>query len=188
MRSEPLVDARRIIVYGATGSGKSTAAALIAARLGLPAVDVDALTWLPGWVEVDRQRQREVIARIAAGDAWVLDAAYSMWLDLVLPRAQLVVGLDYPRWLSFQRLVRRTAGRLVRRTPTCNGNYETLASVLGRDSILRWHATSWPRKRDRMRAWAEAPEPPPAILFRRPRDLRVWIASLRPALSREAVP
>ncbi|GAA5114849.1 hypothetical protein GCM10023339_20900 [Alloalcanivorax gelatiniphagus] len=42
--------------------------------------------------------QREVIGEVVAGERWLLDSAYGDWLDLVLPRTQLVVGLDYPRW------------------------------------------------------------------------------------------
>jgi adenylate kinase family enzyme len=184
----PTARIRRIIVYGATGSGKSTAAALIAARLELPVVDVDGLAWLPGWVAVDGERQRTLVAGIVAGDAWVLDSAFSQWLDLVLDRVELIVGLDYPRWLSLQRLLRRTLSRLVRRTSVCNGNYETLAAVLGRDSILWWHFHSWRRKRERMRAWAADPGGPRTILFRRPRDLTAWISHLDPAPSRPPIP
>lgn len=44
-----LADVDRILVYGVTGSGKSTVAARIARRTGLPLVEVDELTWLPGW-------------------------------------------------------------------------------------------------------------------------------------------
>ena len=53
--------------------------------------------------------QRAFGAAIAAQDCWVLDSAYGGWRDLVLARAELVVALDYPRWLSLSRLVRRTA-------------------------------------------------------------------------------
>ena len=45
----------RILVYGVTGSGKSTAAVAIGSRTGLPVTLVDEITWLPGWVPVDGQ-------------------------------------------------------------------------------------------------------------------------------------
>ena len=48
----PLTE-RRILVYGVTGSGKSTAAARLGAVTGLPVHLADELTWLPGWVLVD---------------------------------------------------------------------------------------------------------------------------------------
>ena len=118
----------RVLVHGVTGSGKSTAALAIGARTGHPVTLVDELTWLPGWVPVDGDEQRRIIATITAGERWLLDSAYGAWLDLVLPRAELVVGLDYPRWLSL----------------------------------------------------AASPDGPEVLLFRRPRDLEAWRATLGP--------
>lgn len=168
----------RILVYGVTGSGKSTAAGRIAARTGSPLTSVDELTWLPGWVAVDEQAQRERFAALAATDAWVLDGAYSGWLDVVLARAELVVGLDYPRWLSLQRLLRRTVGRIARRQSVCNGNTESWRQLVSRDSILVWHFRSFRRKRERLRDWAASGDGPQVLLFSRPRQLEAWIAAL----------
>jgi adenylate kinase family enzyme len=168
----------RVLVYGVTGSGKSTAAVAIGARTGLPLTLVDELTWLPGWVPVDAAVQREMIGEIVAGERWLLDTAYGAHLDLVLPRTQLVVGLDYPRWLSLGRLVRRTVSRVITQEPMCNGNVETWRQVFARDSIIVWHFRSFARKRARMRAWSASPDGPEVLLFRRPRELEVWIAGL----------
>lgn len=170
--------ARRILVYGVTGSGKSTAAERIGARTGLPVTLVDELTWLPGWVPVAEDRQRELIADIVAGDRWVLDSAYGAWLDVVLPRVELVVGLDYPRWFSFQRLVRRTVSGAVTGAPRCNGNVESWRHMAGDDSILRWHFRSFQRKRERIRCWEAATDGPPVLRVRSARELEAWIAGL----------
>ncbi|CAM02308.1 adenylate kinase family enzyme [Saccharopolyspora erythraea NRRL 2338] len=170
--------ARRILVYGVTGSGKSTAAQRISRATGVPWHPVDDLTWEPGWVEVPPEEQRRRIARICAQDEWILDAAYGKWLEIPLARAELVVALDYPRWLSLSRLLRRTAGRVVDKRTVCNGNRETLRTVLSRDSILLWHFRSFARKRRRMREWAADPSGPAVHRFGRPRDLRAWIDAL----------
>ena len=169
---------RRILVYGVTGSGKSTAAQRIAARTGLPLTLADELTWAPGWVPVAEDEQRRVLAAVAERDCWVLDTAYGAWLDVVLPRVELVVGLDYPRWFSLQRVVRRSVMRAIDKKPICNGNTESFRAMLGRDSIIRWHFRSFGRKRGRMRAWAVAAEGPAVVLFTRSRDLEVWIDTL----------
>lgn len=175
--------AERILVYGVTGSGKSSAATRIGERASLPVTLVDELTWLPGWVPVTEYRQRELISATTATDRWVLDSAYDTWLDLVLPRVELVVGLDYPRWFSLQRLVRRTVAGAVTKAPRCNGNTESWRGMVGRDSIIRWHFRSFRRKRDRMHRWAAAPDGPPVLLLRRPADLEAWIGGLRPGPS-----
>ena len=124
--------------------------------------------------------QRELIGDIVAGERWVLDSSYGDWLDFVLPRAQLVVGLDYPRWLSLARLVRRTVSRVITKEPMCNGNVETWRKVFERDSIIRWHFQSFARKRQRMRAWAADPEMPPVLLFGHPRELAAWMETVLP--------
>jgi adenylate kinase family enzyme len=169
---------QRVLVYGVTGSGKSTLARRIAERLRLPYVEVDELTWEPGWVPVPDEIQRERITAVCAGDAWVLDHAYGKWLDVPLARADLVVGLDLPRLVSLSRLVRRTLTRMVRRTPTCNGNVESFREIfLRRDSILLWHFTSFAGKRARIRQWA-AEGAVPVVVLRSSAEVERWVASL----------
>jgi adenylate kinase family enzyme len=170
--------ARRILVYGVTGSGKSTAAQRIAARTGLPPTLADELTWAPGWVPVAEDEQRRRMAAVVAQDRWVLDTAYGAWLDFVLPRVDLVVGLDYPRWFSLQRVFRRSVMRAIDKKPICNGNTESFRAMLGRDSIIGWHFRSFGRKRGRMRTWAAAAEGPAVLLFTGSRDLEIWIDTL----------
>lgn len=178
----------RVLVYGVTGSGKSTAAKRIAARTGLPLTLADELTWEPGWAPVSDERQRALFSAVVADDRWVLDTAYGAWLDVVLPRAELIVALDYPRWFSLQRLVRRTVARAVDKRPVCNGNTESLRCLYARDSILRWHFASFTRKRRRMRQWAEAAQGPPVLLISRPGQLNRYMARFEGPRSRAQNP
>jgi adenylate kinase family enzyme len=172
--------ATRIAVYGVTGSGKTRAAAIIGAVTGLPWHAVDDLTWEPGWVEVPRDEQRRRIERICRGDAWILDSIHRTWMDVVLDRVEVIVALDYPRWLSYGRLLRRTATRMVTREPVCNGNVESLGNVLARDSILWFHFRSFGRKRRRIRAWADDPAAPQVQQFTGPRQLALALAFAGP--------
>ena len=176
---------RRILIHGVTGSGKSTAAVAIGAKLGYPVVLADDIGWLPGWVERPLGEQQAMVAAASAGDTWVFDSTYTKWRDVMIDRVELVVGLDYPRWLSLGRLLRRTARRIRTREAVCNGNYETLPKALSRDSIIVWHFRSWKRKRAIMRALAADADAPPTLLFTRPAQLQRWIDSLEPARSGE---
>ncbi|MFG2060927.1 AAA family ATPase [Micromonospora sp. NPDC048871] len=168
----------RILVYGVHGSGKSTLAHRLAERLGLPWHPVDDLLWEPGWVEVPVAVQRSRIEAICRRERWILDGAYHGWRDVPLSRADLVIGLDYPRGLSFRWLLRRTLRRLSTGEVICNGNRESLGSVLGWDSVLRWHLTGYSRERRRMRAWQQDPAGPPVLLFDTPQALEHWLAGL----------
>jgi adenylate kinase family enzyme len=179
---------RRILIYGVTGSGKTTLAARLAAITGLPWHSVDELTWEPGWVEVPVEEQRRRIAAICAGEQWILDSAYGTWREIPLARAELIVGLDYPRWFSLQRLLRRTVARALDGRLICNGNRESLRQALSRDSIIWWHVTSFARKRRRIRRWSRDPAGPPVVRLTSARDTEAWLSGLSPDSPGPAAP
>ncbi|MGH3467846.1 MAG: adenylate kinase, partial [Thermocrispum sp.] len=99
MESLPQPGARRVMVYGVTGSGKTTLAARLSEVTGLPWHSVDDLMWQPGWVETPLDEQVRQVSAICAGEEWILDTAYGKWREIPLARAELIVALDYPRWL-----------------------------------------------------------------------------------------
>jgi adenylate kinase family enzyme len=172
--------AHRILIYGVTGSGKTTAADKIGEALGLPSHHVDdEIGWLPEWVERPGEDQRRLAAAMAAQERWVVDSTYGKWRNLVTARAQYVVALDYPRLVSLSRLVGRTLGRLVTREELCNGNVESWGSLIGEKSIIRWHFQSFARKHATIEAMESAPDGPPVVRLRRPTDLDALLAHLR---------
>ena len=167
---------RRILVYGVTGAGKTTLAQRLGDKTGITWYSVDDLTWEPGWVPVAEDEQRRRIEAICARPEWILDTAYGSWVDVPLATTDVIIALDYPRWFSLQRLVRRTAVRLFDRATICNGNRESLRVLIARDSILVWHFTSFGRKRERIRRWSRAAQGPPVLRFESARATERWLA------------
>ena len=170
--------ARRVLIYGVTGSGKTTLAARLSGITGLRWHSVDDLTWQPGWVEVPAEQQRSLIHGICQEPEWILDTAYGKWRDEPLGRAELIVALDYPRWFSLQRLVRRTLARLIDGRLICNGNRENLRQILSSDSIIVWHFTSFRRKRQRIRQWMTDPGAPPVHRLTSARRTERWLREI----------
>lgn len=168
----------RILVYGVTGSGKTALAARISASTGIPWHSVDDLTWEPGWIPVPADEQRRRIEAICSGDRWVLDTAYGRWLEIPLARVELIVALDFPRWLSLSRLIRRTVARAIDGRPICNGNHESFRQMFSRDSIIAWHFRSFSRKRQRVRAWEVDPPVPQVVRLTSPQEAMDWLARL----------
>ena len=134
-------------VIGTSGSGKSTVGAELARRLGVPHVELDALSWEPNWTMAAPEVLRRRVQDAVAGDAWVVDGNYSATRDLVWPRADTVVWLDLPRRVVMSRVISRTIRRLVTREVLWNGNRESLRTALSRDSIILWAWTTYGRRR-----------------------------------------
>lgn len=139
---------------------------------------MDELTWEPGWVTVAQDEQRRRVAAICAGDRWILDTAYSIWVDIPLAKVELIVALDYPRWLSLGRLLRRAIARSIDHREICNGNTESWRQTFSAESILRWHFKSFAAKRRRIRGWVADPTGPEVLRFTSPRQTRRWLAGL----------
>lgn len=173
-------EARRILIYGVTGSGKTTLARQIGEITGLPWHSVDdEIGWLPNWLERPRDEQRRLASQIAASEQWVLDTAYGHWRDVVLARTELIVALDYPRLVSLAWLLRRTSRRVVTGELACNGNRESFRQALSTDSIIAWHFRSFSHKREQIAAWLANPSAPPVVRLRSPQMTQRWLATLR---------
>ncbi len=89
---------QRINVVGVTGSGKTTLARRLSDRLDIPHVELDALFWGPGWTETPDDVFRERVRQALAGERWVVDGNYSRIRDIIWPRADTIIWLDYS-WL-----------------------------------------------------------------------------------------
>jgi adenylate kinase family enzyme len=99
-----MIGARRIIVYGVAGAGKTTLSRQLAQRLDLPHVERDLMS------DEETPEFRAEAAAVAARNEWIFDGPPYYAEDIVVPRAQLVVALDYPRrivmWRAFWRSLR----------------------------------------------------------------------------------
>ncbi len=92
----------RVVVIGNSGGGKSTLARHLAARNGLPHIEVDRLLWREGWqltpVEIYDRQHAEIIQR----EQWIVDGlGRRESIPNRLNRATQIILIDMPLWTHF---------------------------------------------------------------------------------------
>lgn len=108
--AERLPDARRIMIVGISGGGKSTLARRIDSRFQLDYQSLDRdVFWLPGWQLRDDATQREMVRELVARERWVMDGTNTSTFDLRVPRADLVIWVRIPRIFALIGVYRRVA-------------------------------------------------------------------------------
>jgi adenylate kinase family enzyme len=99
----------RISIIGLPGSGKTTLAEALSAKLGVPHIQIDRFWFESGGPAVTYHTPEDELVRIRAkvrektlaaieADAWVSDGFYSRLQPEIADRADTVIFLDIPLW------------------------------------------------------------------------------------------
>jgi adenylate kinase family enzyme len=87
----------RLVVFGNSGSGKSTYARALAARHGLVHLDLDSIVWEPGQVAVQRAAaavRAELLAFLASHPHWVVEGCYGELVAIAAAHCDELVFLN----------------------------------------------------------------------------------------------
>ena len=174
---------KRIVVIGTTGSGKSMLGERLGARLGLEYIDLDALFWKPNWIEIAREEFRARVETATRTPGWVVAGNYRSVRDILWPRAEAVIWLDYPFLVIFVQLWRRTWRRWRSKELLWGTNYERFWPQLklwSKDSLFNWLLqTYWRRKREFPVLFAQPEYQHLSIYrFKSPRETEEWFQQL----------
>jgi len=174
---------KKLVVIGTTSSGKSTLAEQLADKLGSSFIELDALHWDPNWVEAPLEVFRSRVERATQAQAWVVAGNYHVVRDLVWPRAEAVVWLDYPFPVVFWRLTFRIFRRAITQEELWNGNRERFwwhFKLWSDESLFHWlFKTYWRRKREFPQLFAMPEHQHLCIFhFQSPSQAGIWLEGL----------
>lgn len=174
---------KRIVVVGVTGCGKSILAESLAGKLGLEFIELDALYWKPGWVESNPDEFRERVKTAIGAPAWALAGNYSQVRELVWPRSEAVIWLDYKFQLVFRRLVNRTWQRWRTKETLWGSNYERLwpqFKIWSKESLFYWQVRSYRRHKRLYPQLFASPDYAhlKVFHFKTPGEMEEWLASI----------
>lgn len=169
---------RRVAIKGTSGVGKTTFGAELARRIGVPFIELDALHHGPNWSAPSAEEfQARVCGALAsAPDGWVIDGNYDTKLgEIVTSAADTIVWLDFPLWVTFPRLWRRTMRRIRSKEELWGGNRETWRDQFAsRETIFFWSVHSHIEHR---RTWpARFGDDPRLVRLRSVREADHWLA------------
>lgn len=178
----------RIVVVGTSGSGKTTMAKRLGRELGLPAIELDAINWQPGWHDLSQKDPEEFKRRVeiaTRGEQWSSDGNYNILRPILWARATHLVWLDYAHHIILRRVIWRSVKRAVDRRELWpgTGNRERVGEWLRKDHPIQLVRQGWAGKRERIAARLAEPAAAHLKVFRlsHPREATGLAERLRAA-------
>ena len=180
----PILPYKRIVVIGTTSSGKSKLAAQLAERLDMDFIELDALHWEPDWQEAPLEVFRARVEKaLRQAERWVVAGNYHVVRDLVWPKAELVIWLDYSLWRIFWQLTRRTFSRWWNQELLWGTNREPLWVHLqfwSKESLYNWLFKTYGRRQREIPMLLSQSEHQhlKLIQFKHPKEMDEWLGRL----------
>ncbi len=167
-------------MIGCSGAGKTTFGKRLAARLGCPFVELDAIYHQAHWTPLADDAFRARVEAALSGDRWVCDGNYPAVHPVVRARATDVVWLDPPKAVVMAQVVWRSVSRAATHAELWNGNRESVANWIDPEHPIRWAWSTFEERRVDYEARMAQPEYA-HVHFHRLRTRRATRAFLRAA-------
>ena len=101
----------KIAIIGYSGSGKSTLAAYLGELYGIPVLHLDAVHFLPNWVERPPEDELEIAKEFMDkndGGGWVIDGNFtSLLYERRMEEADKILLLSFSRLTCLHRIIKR---------------------------------------------------------------------------------
>lgn len=102
----------KIVIIGAPGAGKSWLAGHLALLKQMKHVEGDKLFWEEG-EEVSKEEFRKRVEEATLGDRWVYEGHIGKVEDIVFPRADKIILIEYSDFLSLIHALKREGHNLL---------------------------------------------------------------------------
>lgn len=120
---------QRTVILGSAGTGKTTLAKMLAEKLAIPYLHLDALYWVKDWQALDAKTfAHKIHAFIDKNPRYVMDGNYTKHLFIErLQRADTIIILEYERQMSLKGIIAREKAYKHRyRSDMAEGCYEQI--------------------------------------------------------------
>lgn len=89
---------KKIFIIGISGTGKSTLARKLSAKLNIPTFHLDTFIWKENWVEASQSKVEKNIKNVINKEIWIIEGFISPCATLKLEAADTIMYLDYAGW------------------------------------------------------------------------------------------
>lgn len=97
----------RIMIFGRSGSGKSTYALKLQQQLNIPLYHLDRYFFMDNWVERDESEFLAILQGLVEQKDWIIDGNCLQSLELRYKNADVCLYLNPPKWLCLWRVFKR---------------------------------------------------------------------------------
>ncbi len=101
----------RIIIFGRSGSGKSTFALKLHQALGIPVYHLDRYYFIENWLKRDDLEFMDMQRSFVAEKKWIIDGTQVKSLETRYKRADVFIYFNYPFWRCLWRICKRRFGK-----------------------------------------------------------------------------
>lgn len=105
-----LVIMNKVIIVGAPGTGKSTLARKLTKKTGLPIIHLDYYYHQKDkdyYHEKNKPAWFQEVKKLVKQSSWIMDGNYSSTYEVRFKAADIVIFLDFPRYIYFARVLKR---------------------------------------------------------------------------------
>jgi len=102
-----LVNAKKIVIIGCSGSGKTYCAFALAKKLHLPIIYLDQYTLKADWKRVPFDDLKIMHHELCTKPVWIMDGAYPKLLEECIDAADAIIFLDIARSVCLWNVIQR---------------------------------------------------------------------------------